>query len=111
MKIKINNIESFRSPESVNITLDDRIEKIQLINGNCIQDYGHISSGDTITVTAIFKKSDFESIVQLWSNRTLVTYRDDGGNLWNNMRLVLRGYQYVARFPGYVSVNFELWRV
>ena len=111
MKIKINNIESFRSPESGSFTVDDRIEKIQLINGNCVQDYGHIDSGDQFTVTAIFKKSDFESIVSLWTNRTLVTYTDDGGTIWQGIRIVLRSYQYVARFPNYVQLTMELWRV
>lgn len=111
MKIKINNIESFRSPESVNFTVDDRIEKIQLINGNCVQDYGHIDSGDQFNVTAIFKKSDFNSIVSLWQNRTLVDYTDDGGIVWQGMRIVLRSYQYVAKYPDYVTLNLELWRV
>ena len=111
MKIKINNIKSFRSPESTNYSVDDRIERIPLINGNCVQDYGHIESGDQFTVSAVFKMSDFESIVSLWQNRTLVTYTDDGGIVWQGMRIVLRGYQYVAKFPGYVTVNMELWRV
>ena len=111
MKIKINNIESFRSPESVNFTVDDRIEKIQLINGNCVQDYGYIPSGDQFTVSAVFKKADFFSIVDLWQNRTRVTYTDDGGIVWQGMRIVLRGYQYMARYPNYVIVNMELWRV
>lgn len=111
MKIKINNIESFRSPESVSFAYDNRIEKIQLINGNCVQDYGHIASGDQFTVSAVFRKTDFDSIVTLWQNGTLVTYTDDGGIVWLNMRIVLRGYQYVAKFPNYVTVNMELWRV
>ena len=111
MKIKINNIESFRSPENVSFTVDDRVEKIKLINGNCVQDYGHIDSGDQFTVTAIFKKTDFLAIMSLWTNRTLVTYTDDGGTIWQGMRIVLRGYQYVAKFPDYVTVTLELWRV
>ena len=111
MKIKINNIESFRSPESTNYSVDDRIERIPLINGNCVQDYGYIGSGDYFTVSAIFKKADFWSIVGLWSNRTLVTYTDDGGTVWEGMRIVIRSYQYVAKYPDYVTLNFEMWRV
>jgi hypothetical protein len=111
MQIRINNITSYRSPESLSFTPDDRVERVELINGNCVQDYGHIASGDQFTVSALFSWTDFTAIVALWESRTPVTFTDDGGVVWQGMRIVLRGYTYEARFPNYVNVKMELWRV
>lgn len=110
MKVKINNIESYRSPESITINVDDRIEKVQLINGNTVQDYGHIASGDSFTVSALFLKANFNAIVALWEARQRVSFTDDAGEVWTNCRIVIRSYQYEQTFKGYVLVNFEIWR-
>ena len=111
MKIKINNIESYRSPESCTIHVDDRIERIQLINGNTVQDYGHIASGDYFSLSCLFSKSNFDSIMALWTARTLVSFTDESGEVWSNCRIVVRSWQYQPRFPGYVLLEFEIWRV
>lgn len=111
MKIKINNIESLKTPESFSITFDERVERIQLINGNTVQDYGHIASGDYFTVSAVFSKADFNSIVSLWESRTKVTFQDESGDIWNSCRLVLKSYSYQKCFPDYVLINFEIWRI
>lgn len=110
MKIKINNIESYRSPESITINVDDRIEKVPLINGNVVQDYGHIASGDSFTVSALFSKANFNAIVALWENRQKVSFTDDSGEIWANCRIVIRSYRYEENFKNYVLVNFEIWR-
>lgn len=110
MKIKINDIESYRSPESCAFHVDDRIEKIQLINGNCVQDYGHVESGDFFTVSALFTWDDFARIVTLWEARTPVTFTDENGLQWQGCRVVLRGYKYLPRFRNYVTVDLEIWR-
>lgn len=110
MKIKINNIESYRSPESITINVDDRIEKVQLINGNTVQDSGHIASGDSFTVSALFSRANFNEIVALWEARQRVSFTDDSGEIWTNCRIVIRSYQYEKTFKDYVLVNFEIWR-
>lgn len=109
--IFINNIPALRNPESCDYIMEDRIEKVQLINGNAVQDYGHIESGDAFAITCIFSTVNFETVKQLWINRTKVTFTDENGVVWNNMRLVLRRYKRLDKFPNYLSVTFELWRV
>lgn len=111
MKIKINDIESYRSPESCNVNFDDRVEKIPLIQGNAVQDYGHVASGDTITVSALFSWDNATAIASLWESRTLVNFTDESGAIWQNVRLVLRSYKYFPRFKDYVLLDFEVWRV
>lgn len=111
MKIKINNISSYRSPESCTYTVDDRIERIQLNNGNTVQDYGHIASGDYFTLTCLFSKANFDAVMALWNARTPITFTDESGQVWQGMRLVIRKWQYQPRFPGYIMLEFEIWRV
>lgn len=111
MKIKINDIESYRTPESCNINFDDRVEKIPLIQGNVVQDYGHVASGDTITVSALFSWDNAAAIAALWESRTLVNFTDESGAVWQNVRLVLRSYKYFPRFKDFVLLDFEVWRV
>lgn len=110
MKVKINNIESFRSPENIGIVVDDRVEKIKLINGNCAQDYGHIESGDYFQVTALFHREKFDEIMELWASRTKVTFTDDSGKNWQDMRIVVKSYQHEKWFPDYINLEFEMWR-
>ena len=108
--IYINDIPSLRDPDSVELTFDDRIEKIELINGNAVQNYGHIESGDTFSLTAIFKKTDYQRIVNLWESDTKINYTDESGEVHQNLRLVLRRKKYLAKFPKYVELTFELWK-
>ena len=111
MSIKINEIESIKTPESFSVTFDDRIEKIQLINGNTVQDYGHVASGDYFTISAVFSKVNFNKIVRLWEQRRKVNFTDESGEMWENVRLVLKSFKYQVRFPNYVLVDFEIWRI
>ncbi len=111
MKILINDIESYRSPESIQVSVDDRVEKIPIINGNCVQDYGHISSGDTIEVSALFHEGKVDEIAALWENRTLVSFTDDAGIVWENCRIVVKSYKRDQNFKNYILLNFEVWRV
>ncbi len=110
MKIKINDIESYRSPESLTVNVDDRIEKVPLINGNTVQDYGHIEDGDSFVVSCLFSKTNFNAVLALWRARQKVTFTDDTGDIWENCRIVIRSYKYEPRFPNYVTLDFEIWR-
>ena len=109
--IFINDIPSFRDPESSSITFDDRVEKIELINGNAIQDYGHVENGDKISLTCLFYITNYERIKALWTSRTLVTYTDEAGEVWANMRLVFKNIKREKKFPNFVTLTFELWKV
>ncbi len=109
--IFINDIPSLRAPESCEFNIDDRIEKVELINGNAIQDYGHVESGDNVVLSCIFTKENFDSILALWRDRIRVNFTDESGIVWRNMRLVFKSYKNVEKFSDYVILNFELWRI
>ena len=109
--IYINDIPSLRDPDQTEEQFDDRIEKVELINGNTVQDYGHIESGDKFVLTCIFKEANYQRIKALWTSRTRVTYTDEAGETHANMRLVFRNARRLAKFPGYRSLSFELWKV
>lgn len=40
MQIQINDIKSYRSPDAYSVTYDDRQTKVELLNGNTVQDAG-----------------------------------------------------------------------
>ena len=109
MKVKINDIESYRSPESCAFNVDDRIEKIQLINGNCVQDYGHIEAGDKIAWTLDFSPEAWETVKGYWDSRLIVDVRDAGGRTFRG-RVVVKSYRRKPRFESHITANIEIWR-
>ena len=109
--IYINDIPSLRDPESSGFIYDDRIEKIELIHGNTVQDYGHIDSGDSFAFECIFSKENFQRLESLWLAREKVTLTDIDGTIYTNLRLVFRRKRLVKVFTNYVILSFELWRV
>lgn len=108
--IYINDIPSFRDPESFSLKFDDRIEKVELINGATAQNYGHIEDGDVFSLTCVFTATNYERVKLLWETGTRVNFTDEAGVLWQNLRLIFRNIQYLAKFPDYKILNFELWR-
>lgn len=109
--IFINDIPSLRNPESISLDFDDRVEKVELINGNGVQDYGHVASGDVIGLTCVFFVANYLRLKELWTARELVSFTDTAGTIWQNMRLVFKKIERVKKFPNYVTLTFELWRV
>lgn len=110
--IYINDIPSFRAPESEEFIIDDRVEKIELINGNVVQDYGHIESGDSITLQCLFTAENYQRFKTLWLKRgNTVSYTDEAGNVHHNLRIVYRGMRRLPKFPTFFLIKFELWRV
>lgn len=109
--IYINDIPSFRDPESAEYIFDDRIEKIELINGNAVQDYGHVESGDAYQLECMFTRANYLRILHLWHAREFVTYTDEAGIVNENMRLVCRRVRRDKNFHHYYFLTFELWRV
>lgn len=108
--IYINNVPSFRDPESYKIIPDDRIEKIEIIGSVAIQDYGHISDGDVISLQCLFSEANFNQILNLWNTRTPVTFRDKAGKTFSNMLIVMKEYEPDKNFPKYIMATLELWR-
>ena len=108
--IYINDIPSFRDPEHYTITPDDRVEKIDLINGVVVQDFGHITGGDTFALECLFTMDNFNRFVDLWERRQKVSFTDTGGITWQGLRIVLKSFERDRNFPEYVMTTFELWR-
>lgn len=109
--IYINDIPSFRAPEEEVFNFDDRVEKIEIICGNVVQDYGHVESGDVFALTCVFSAVNYNRLKALWLARERVMYTDEDGNTYTNLRLVFRSFQRVSKFPQYVTLTFELWKV
>lgn len=109
--IYINNISSLRDPDSFELIIEDRIEKVELIGGNAVQDYGHVETGDVFSLECVFHADNWGQIQILWEARELVTFTDISGTVWQGLRLVIKSIKYESNFPNYVRVNFELWKI
>lgn len=108
--IFINDIPSFRNPESYEYHVDDRVEKIELMNGVAVQDFGHIEEGDYFSVDCLFAEDDLAQILELWGAREKVSFTDTAGAVWQDMRIVIRSFKRDAHYPHYLMASFELWR-
>lgn len=108
--IYINDIPSFRDPETCEYIIDDRVEKIELMNGVAVQDFGHIEEGDAFLIECLFFDDDLAEILALWEARAKVTFTDTAGVTWQNMRIVFKSFKRDAHYPQHVFASFELWR-
>ncbi|WP_085023895.1 hypothetical protein [Anaerovibrio sp. JC8] len=111
MKIKIGNAQSLTTPDSFKLQTDDRQQIIATDGGNIIQDYGHIASGDRITINATFHKSEFLKVWDYFQTRQLVEFQDPAGITWPDMRVRVLSYGYKSRFENYINCELELWRI
>lgn len=108
--IYINDIPSFRDPESETFTPDDRLEKIELIGNVVVQDMGRVEAGDVISLKCLFTRENYLRLESLWLSREKVNYTDVLGVEWQNMRLKFLEVERDRNFPEYLFVTFELWR-
>ena len=108
--IFINDIPSFRDPDSFKLIVDDRISKVEIIGGVAIQDFGYVPAGDVFSVVCMFETKNFNKIIKLWTNRETVSFTDIAGVVWKEMRIVIKEFEYDSHFPDYVLVTFELWK-
>lgn len=108
--IYINDIASFRNPESEVFKPDDRLEKIELIGGVLIQDMGRVEAGDVIELKCLFSRENFLRLEQLWLSRAKVKYTDTAGVVWQDVRLHFLEIERDRNFPNYIFLTFELWR-
>ena len=109
--MKIGNVYSFETPENWSYKPDDRQEIVELINGNTVQDYGHIESGDKMSCDCLFHQKDFQQIEEYWNSRLLVDIQDEAGNTYKNCRVVIKSWSYQQRFPDYIKTTIEFWRL
>ena len=111
MRIRIGNAESLTTPENFKLVTDDRQTIIPTESGNVIQDYGHIASGDKITLTAIFSRTEFLKLWQHYELREKVQFTDSAGVEWPGMRVRILSYGYREKFENYITCELELWRI
>ena len=109
--LRVGNAVSFGVPRGWRHTPDDRQERIETIGGNVVQDYGLVSGGETITVSATFKAAEFNKLKTIWTNRQLVNVTDEAGEVLQNMRIKITSWSYVEMFPDTYEVEIEMWRV
>ena len=98
--------------ENWQVVPDDRQQLVEIIGGVAVQDFGHVAAGDKISCTVRVRKRDFDTLVGYWDNRTPVTVTDEAGIVWENMRVVVKSYEYVPRFSSKAGqASIEFWRV
>ena len=90
---------------------DDRQQQVEIIGGSVVQDFGRVPEGDKISCTVTVLADGWKIICEFWEKRTPVTVEDEAGNLWRDLRVVVKSYAYVDRFPRAYKVTLEFWRI
>jgi hypothetical protein len=108
--ITIGGIMSMREPESFIVTPDDRQELVKCLNGVFPVDAGNFPAGDVFAFTAVFSAASWNVLKGYWQSRTKVDVIDHHNTLMENMRVVVKKYEYVKKFR-YWMVTIELWYV
>lgn len=111
MAIKIGEATSWKEPEDLQITVDDRQQIIETDGGNVVQDYGHVASGDKITFSCVFERDEFIKVYHYWQNRELVDFTDISGIVWKSCRVKIMSYSYTKNFTAYINTTIEIWRI
>lgn len=116
--IKIGEIETLDSSDWA-VVPDDRQTRIETIGGIEIQDFGRVPEADVYTCKATLVAEAAAEVADYWHNRTRVTVRDTAGNEHENLRVIVKKYNYVEHFENfdnlgkreqYYAVEFEFWR-
>ncbi len=108
--IKIGEIQTL-SVENWKIIPDDRQTQIETVGGVEVQDFGHVEEGDKFSCNVTVKKSDANILFDYWHKRTFVDVEDEGGEVYKNLRVVVKSYGYLSGFKKYLQVQLEFWRV
>ncbi len=109
--IAIGEIETLET-ENWQVVPDDRQQLVEIIGGVAVQDFGHVAAGDKISCTVRVRKHDFRKLVDYWDSRTPVTVTDEAGDVWENLRVIVKSYEYVPRFSSKaVQATLEFWRI
>lgn len=111
MSIRIGSISSVGHAENFAIVPDDRQSLVKVIGGVVVEDYGVCADGEIFSLTANFSASDYLTLLNYWTNRTLVNVVFDDGRTVNNARIVIRGISYFDNIQNqYKKVQFEVWK-
>ena len=110
MHIKIGGVLTL-DVENWETILDDRQQTVEILNGVAVQDYGHIEAGDKISCSVTVSAAGWNIIKGYWDSRTLVDVEDEAGNLYANLRVVVKSWRYVPRFPDHYDLKLEFWRL
>ncbi len=89
---------------------DDRQEMVEILGGVAVQDFGHIEDGDRVSCSVTVSADGWEVIRGYWDDRTPVTVEDEAGNTHQNIRVVVKSWRYVRRFPNHYQLALEFWR-
>ncbi|MCI6099620.1 MAG: phosphoribosylformylglycinamidine cyclo-ligase [Selenomonas sp.] len=109
--IAIGDIETLET-ENWQVVPDDRQQLVEIIGGVAVQDFGHVAAGDKISCTVRLRKRDFRKLVDYWDKRTPVDVTDEAGDVWENVRVIVKSYEYVPHFSSKaVQATLEFWRI
>ena len=109
MVIKIGEVTAL-SASTLRVIPDDRQTMIETIGGVVVQDFGHVEAGDKFSCTAVIRPEDKDIIFGYWHNRTRVQITDNNGNVLENMRVKIKGYEDLQGFRNHYHVEFEFWK-
>ncbi len=110
MHIRIGSVKTL-SVENWETTPDDRQQTVEIVNGVAVQDYGHIEAGDKIGCTVTVNAAGWNNIREYWNSRQLLDVEDEAGTVHRNLRVVVKSWRYVSRFPDHYNLTLEFWRV
>ncbi len=89
---------------------DDRQQQIEIVGGMAVQDFGHVEVGDRIFCNVTVTSDGWKEICRYWNARQRVDIYDEAGAVWYDIRVVVKSYQYVSRFPRAIKATLEFWR-
>lgn len=96
--------------EGWQVTPDDRQKQVEIIGGMAVQDFGHVEAGDRISCEVTVTAEGWDRLCAYWNDRQRIDVTDAAGIVWPRMRVVVKSYQYVSRFPKTRKVTLEFWR-
>lgn len=117
MAISIGSVRSLGHAQNLEIIPDDRQQLVKTVTNNgvpsvTVEDYGVVSNGEVISLSATFSASDYTTLLGYWSARTLVTVVMDDGTTISNARIVVRRSSYYdSMLSPFKTVQLEIWRV
>ncbi len=110
MHIRIGAVKTL-TVESWEITPDDRQQTVEIVNGLVVQDYGHVEAGDKIGCTVTVSAAGWNIVKRYWDSRQLVDIEDEAGVVHKNLRVIVKSWRYVSRFPDHYNLTLEFWRL
>ena len=119
ISITYNNstIQSLGHAENLEIIPDDRQQLVKTVTNAgvpsvTVEDYGVVSDGEIISLSAVFSASDYSTLLSWWSARNRVAITLEDGSTISNARIVVRRSSYYDNLLSpFKTVQLEIWRV